>query len=360
MGAFWHRDERAGDLTDGSSGCGCSPVGRAPAVSVMMDVGDDAGFLDEALDSLSRQTFHDFEIVLAHVGKAEGTRRIIRRWCLREPRLRAFETSFLPLAQAHNFVARQARGTFLARLDADDAALPDRLELQHRALQANPAIGIIGGAAEMIDASGKRLCLARYHLADQDIRAAMARSCPFVHSAVMIRADAFWAAGGYRTGLNLSEDYDLYARLIEHCEAANLPTTLIRYRVHSGSLTSSRHDRMAIANFCVGAARLARASGREEPFSRGTVSLRRAQRLTGLSRTQMRHKLRAHSLRLLISRRMLLLPLPARVKSAVRSIALGLGGRGLYVALLGLIAALPPIAATKGTIALAEARRIGG
>ena len=357
MGAFWRQDEDAGCLPERSFGGSVAPEAAAPAVSVMMEVGDDGSYLDEALASLSRQTFDDFEIVLAHVGNSEATARIIRGWCAREPRLRVFETAPLPLAQAHNLVARQARGRFLARLDADDVALPTRLAIQHEALRANPRLGIVGGAAEVIDAGGNRLCVARYQLDDRDIRLAMANSCPFAHSAMMVRADAFWAVGGYRAGLNISEDYDLYARLIEHCQGANLATTVIRYRVHAASITSRSHRRMAITAFCVMAARSARARGLEEPFVDRGFSLRRAQRIAGLSRAALRRAVRVHSLRIMISRRMLLLPLPASLKSAARALALRIGGRALYLGLLRLWAALTAPWLEKRTAAAAAATR---
>ena len=357
MGAFWRQEEEAGCLAEGSAGGRITPAAIAPAVSVLMEVGADGRYLDEALASLSQQTFDDFEIVLAQLGRSEATARIIRDWCRREPRLRVLETAPLPLAQAHNLVARQARGRFLARLDADDVAMPTRLAVQYEALRANPQLGIVGGAAEIIDAGGNRLCVNRYHRADRDIRLAMASSCPFAHSAMMVRADAFWAVGGYRAGLNISEDYDLYARLIEHCQGGNLATTVIRYRVHPASITSRRHQRMAITAFCVMAARIARARGLEEPFVGRGVSLRRAQRIAGLSRVALRRAVRVHSLRIRISRRMLLLPLPAGLKSAARALVLGIGGRSVYLGLLRLWGPLAPPGRARRAVVAAVGRR---
>jgi hypothetical protein len=246
----------------------------------------------------------------------------------------------MPLARLHNAAAALARAPFLARLDADDIALPTRLEAQYHAMVDNPRLGLLGGAAEVVDAEGRALGLVRCIVGDAELRLALREACPFVHSALMMRTDLFRAVGGYRTGLNLCEDYDLCARMIERCEAANLPLPLVRYRVHGRSLMTRQSRRIAVSAFCVAAAGLARARHVPEPFCNGRVKLRDAQRLAGLSRRQVRRLLRSRSLRMMLSRRWLLLPLPAVVKAQVRALAIGLGGRGLYIGLLGVASLL--------------------
>jgi glycosyltransferase involved in cell wall biosynthesis len=299
-----------------------------------MDVSKEDSFLDAALESLARQTFDDFEIVLVENGSTDRVAAIVRRWEKREPRLRAFRIDRLPLAQAHNFAARQARAPFLARLDADDVALPTRLELQHRALTSEPELALVGSAVEVIDASGQKLCTIRYEQGDAELRRALCSYCPFVHSATMVRADAFWAAGGYRQGLNLSEDYELHTRLAEHGRIANLGVALVQYRIHDNSLTSRTPQRMAMTHLCVVAAQEARRRLMDEPFRSGIPQLRQVQRILGLSRAQLRRRLRASGWQLLISRRWLLLPLPVSIKSGLRRFALSIGLRRLYVRLL--------------------------
>ena len=295
-----------------------------------MDVSDGDLFLEGALASFTGQTFRDFEVVLCAHGATETTRRIIGEWQAREGRLRVIWTEALPLARAHNIAARAARAPLLARLDADDVAMPRRFELQHRLFDQDPGLDLAGSAVEVIDDSGRPICIMTNPNSHEQIHAAMPYSCPIVHSTMMVRADAFWRAGGYREGLNLSEDYDLYSRLLESSLASNLVEPLVQYRVHPASLTSSKAKRMAIASLCVGAATLARRSGTPEPFLHGSPSLRLAQHTLRLSRRQLRLKLRSTSWQASISRLILIHRLPFRLNGRLRALALKLGGRPIY------------------------------
>lgn len=308
-----------------------------PKVSVMMDVSDGEQYLDEALASLARQTFTEFEIVLCAHGATEATARIIRGWQAREPRLRVWWSERLPLAQAHNIAARLARAPLLARMDADDIALPHRLERQYAMFLERPELCFAGGGAEVIDAQGRWLTTIRNPIEHHSIRDALLRGSPIVHSTLMVRAEAFWRVGGYRKGLNLAEDFDLHSRLVEAHVAANCPETLVRYRLHNRSLSSSKALRLAIATLSTNAASLARRKGAQEPFVSGVPSLRIAERALGLSRKDVRRQLQAAAWRASFSRRLLTAPLPRRLKTSLRRAALALGLHPLYAAMFQLI-----------------------
>jgi hypothetical protein len=307
-------------------------VTATPAVSVIMDVCNGAPFLDEALASLAAQTFTDFDIVLCAHGISAEASETLRRWQARESRLRVIAAERTTLSRAHNIAARAARGVLLARLDADDIALPDRLRIQHRILSENPNLALLGSAAEIMDKGGRRLCTISNRETDREIRDQLRRSCPLLHSSVMMRADAFWKAGGYREGLNLSEDYDLYARILDFAQAANVAQPLLRYRLHKNSLTSQQPQRMAISNYCVRAATIARREGGCEPFLDGVPSLRRAQLIFGLSRSEVAHRVRSIGWQSRVSRRLLALPAPLPA-AQLRALALALGLRPAYSAL---------------------------
>jgi hypothetical protein len=228
----------------------------------------------------------------------------------------------MPLSRAHNLAAAAARASLLARLDADDIALPERLAMQVRMLQGDPGLVLVGTAVELIDGGQQVLSTIVNPATDAQIRAAMRVSCPLVHSTVMVRADPFRRAGCYREGLNISEDYDLYARLLSQ--------VLVQYRVHAASLTSTRPLRMAIGNLTVQAAVAARAQGVAEPFIDGTPSLRRAAALLGLGREDLRLRLRASAWQARISRAVLVVAVPLRLNVLARRVALRAGLRPLY------------------------------
>jgi len=306
----------------------------APAVSVLMPVRNGALFLSEAIGSLAAQTFRDFEIVVIDNGSTDATPELIAQWADREPRLRSVRIEGPRLTRSLNLAAEIARAPLLARLDADDVALPHRLERQVAAMAASPGIGLLGSNVELIDARGRGLGRTWVPAGDAAIRHAQRTSCVLAPSSTVIRADLFRKVGGYRPGLNISEDFDLWSRLAEHCQLAALPDLLVRFRVHGGSVTARQPRRMALAAMCVVAACEARRRGEPEPFAAGTPNLRRALPLLGLSRAEARRLVAIRS-RVNMSYRLLLgLPLPVAVKTALPRVVGSLGVRRLYQAWL--------------------------
>jgi len=114
-------------------------------------------------------------------------------------------------------------------------------------------------------------------------------------------------------------------------EIANLPRRLVRYRLHTASNTARRPVRQAIAVACVTAAREARRQGLPEPFAGGIPELRKALPLLGLTPAAFRRSLRLTSLRLIVAHHYLALPVPARIKAAIRNAAIRLGLRPFYI-----------------------------
>lgn len=311
---------------------------RVPAVSVLIPVRNCASYLPIALESLAEQSFEDFEIIVVDNASGDGTRAILRDWSRRERRLRAFRLARPGLARSLNFAACKARAPLLARLDADDVALPHRLAMQVDAMRARPSVNLLGSSAELINSRGRRIGAIDRPVKDSDLRSFQREGCGFIHSSVIMRREAFEAAGGYRNGLNVAEDYDLWLRIAERGEIANLPDRLVRYRVHDQSATALKPARQALAVACVAAASEARRQGLPEPFFQGTPELRKALPLLGMSPAAFRRHLRLTALRLIVSQSYLALPLPTRLKAALRGGAIRLGLRPIY--LLALSAAL--------------------
>jgi hypothetical protein len=144
----------------------------------------------------------------------------------------------------------------LARLDADDRALPERLDRQMRHLNAHPGIGLLGSWAQEIDAGGGRGGRLRPATEPAELDRVLMRANPFVHSSVMFRGELARRAGGFRAAFRAAEDYDLWLRLAEIAQLANLPENLVEYRVHGENVTSRNAIRQAFS------ARLARRSAR--------------------------------------------------------------------------------------------------
>jgi glycosyltransferase involved in cell wall biosynthesis len=257
---------------------------RMPAISVLMAVRNGARFLDDALASLADQEFRDFEIILVDNGSLDATSSIIKEWAKREPRLRSFRLERPGLARSLGFAVSMARAPFLARLDSDDVAMPSRLGVQYALMQERPSLGMLGTFVELIDSEGRRIGERRLPIADHELKLFLRSGNPFVHSTVMMRRDAYERAGGYRTGLRLCEDFDLWCRMAEVTELANLDAPLVRYRLHGAGMAFRQAIRVAVVDACIIAAQRARYRGDPEPFDRGVPNLRRALALLDIAR----------------------------------------------------------------------------
>jgi hypothetical protein len=138
----------------------------------------------------------------------------------------------------------EARAPLIARMDADDVALPRRLALQHRAMAERPDLAVLGSAIRLTDAAGRLIQEHRFETDPAAIQADLLeveRHWVLAHPAVMMRREAVRAAGGYRPQFLHAEDYDLWLRLSERHAIGNLAETLLEHRVLEGSVTRRNH-----------------------------------------------------------------------------------------------------------------------
>jgi hypothetical protein len=159
-----------------------------------------------------------------------------------------------------------ARADLVAFLDHDDLATPRRLELQVVFLEAHPDIGLLGGAMEEIDVRGQTMGI-RYVPPTDDaaIRDKLASGSPIVTPSVMARKADLLRVGGFRSQYEASDDYDLWLRLMPYIKFANLPEILVKYRVHSSSLSRSRILYYALTTPAAQAAARLRQAGKADP-----------------------------------------------------------------------------------------------
>ena len=206
-----------------------------PRVSVLLPVRDGARFLREALDSVLAQTLTDFELLVVDDGSTDQTPQILAS--VRDERMRVIRQEPLGLVAALNRAVAEARAPLLARMDADDVSLPDRLDRQVAYLDARPDVALVVVGTE---ASGGT----RIVLPDDDaaLRRRLLLRNPFAHGAVAVRAEAVAHAGGYRADYGANEDYDLWRRIARDRQLGAVPEILYRYREHPGAVTRSRVD----------------------------------------------------------------------------------------------------------------------
>jgi glycosyltransferase involved in cell wall biosynthesis len=202
-------------------------------------------YLREAVDSILNQSFGDFELLILDGGSTDGSPAILRDYAARDPRIRLTSRPGMGLTASLNEMLDQARGEFIARMDADDISLPERLERQVQYLRGHPECVLVGSAALVIDPEGDPLSVwftetTHEALDSRNLDPTLLESS-LCHPAVMMRRRVVLDAGRYDPRCQIAEDLDLWLRLAERGRLANLPEPLLKYRYH-GSNKSSGTD----------------------------------------------------------------------------------------------------------------------
>lgn len=198
-----------------------------------MPVRDGAKYLRASIDSIIGQTWKDFEFIIVDDGSGDETPAILEDYAIRDPRVRILRQGRDGLVAALNRGIAAARAPLIARHDADDIAMPQRLERQAEIMQATPALGLLGGHAEVIDEFDRTTGRFQPHTDHDRLVAVMRRSNPMIHSSTVFRTQLAQDVGGYRAPFEAAEDYDLWLRMTERAKVANLPEVLLRYRIHT-------------------------------------------------------------------------------------------------------------------------------
>jgi glycosyltransferase involved in cell wall biosynthesis len=217
-------------------------VTTAPLVTVLLAVHDGEAYVRTALASVLGQTFSDLELVVVDDASTDRTPAILAS--VGDPRMRVVRNEAqLGLAASLNRGLDDARGRYVARLDADDVAMPRRLERQLARLRATPNIGVVGSAVlELLDASRVGAMHAMPTL-PQEVRWAALFNSPFFHPAVVVDRDVLDRHElRYDASFEESEDYDLWSRLLEVADGDNVPDPLVLYRVHPEQASQRRRE----------------------------------------------------------------------------------------------------------------------
>ena len=205
--------------------------------------------LAQAVDSILLQTFRDFEFLIVDDGNTdEELCQRLADCAAADPRIRLARKPHRGLTVSLHRGVELARGEFIARQDADDWSAPERLERQLAFFQARPSAVLCGTNAWMHQQNGRPLWRTRLPQTHAEIEAALDRGNPFVHGSTMFRKRAALDAGSYRTEFKCSQDYDLFWRLAERGETANLGDPLYRYRFSGGSVSAGKAEGQALAH----------------------------------------------------------------------------------------------------------------
>jgi glycosyltransferase involved in cell wall biosynthesis len=200
-------------------------------------------YLAAAVQSVLDQTFSDFEFIVINDGSTDRSETILQEFAAKDSRVRVVSRPNTGLTRALNEALSLAKAPLIARMDADDISLPQRLELQVARFGAEPDLVLLGGAYELIDAAGRLLTTRQAPLDNQTLNdTLLGGRNPFCHPTVMMSADALQKVGGYDPATELAEDLDLFLKLAEVGRVACLSDVLLRYRLHSGSVSEKKQQ----------------------------------------------------------------------------------------------------------------------
>jgi len=213
---------------------------NAVHVSVVMSAFNCQSYIAGAVESILQQTFRDFEFIVIDDGSTDGTAGILRGFERTDPRVRLISRENRGLIKSLNEAVSLSRGSLIARMDADDIALPHRLERQVEYMSQHPETVVVGSKIVLIDRAGAPLMRWKHALTHAEIvrRLFQGDGSALTHPAIMMRRKAFDAVGGYDHRFNATEDYDLYLKLSEVGGLANLDEVLFHWRQHSESVNA--------------------------------------------------------------------------------------------------------------------------
>lgn len=214
----------------------------APRVSVVMPVYNGARFLAEAIESVCRSTFRDFELLVLDDLSSDNSAEIADRLAANDSRIRVLRMSERHgVSRIRNVGVKESKGEYIANLDADDVMFPNRLSLQVAYLDSHPDCVALGARALVVDADGRPQSLAVRVFTHRDIDDwhMSGLGGGLGNPMAMFRKSAVEAIGGYTVSDDTAgEDYDLWLRLAEYGQLANLSDVLICYRVHDKNLST--------------------------------------------------------------------------------------------------------------------------
>ncbi|MEI7492062.1 MAG: glycosyltransferase [Bacteroidota bacterium] len=214
---------------------------KEPGVSILMTVYNGEKYLKETIESVISQTFENFEFIIIDDGSTDRSKEIIASF--RDNRIVYVHQANAGVAAASNKGLSIARSRYIARIDADDICLKDRIRLQFEFLENNPGYVLCGSTAEMMDMDGNYIFTSSLPRSDEDIRQVLEKENCFVHSSTFFRKEAAVMVGGYNEMVKFYfNDYIFLYQLSKHGRVVNFAEPLVRYRMVPSSISLKIRD----------------------------------------------------------------------------------------------------------------------
>lgn len=215
-----------------------------PILSVLMPVFNSELFVADAIKSILNQSFKDFEFLILDDCSKDKSLKIIKDLAKTDFKIKVFKNEKnLGVVESRNKLINFSKGKYIAWIDSDDIALENRFEKEIKFLEEHPEIGMVGAYPIIIDENGKETGKWLFETDPQKLKIEQFFHSPFLSSSVMIRKNCL-PQNFYDSRFPVSEDFDLYSKISEHSETANIPEFLVKYRINSKGLSKSNTEKM--------------------------------------------------------------------------------------------------------------------
>lgn len=217
-------------------------MAKEPKISVIMSVYNGEKYLREAIESILNQTIPDFEFIIVNDASTDSSPKIMQSYG--DARIKIINNEKnIGLTRSLNSAIAQAQGKFIARQDADDISLPNRLEEQLRYFEQHPEVALLGTSIDLIDDEGK---ITGKRVISADPSKNFFRSSWFAHGSVMFKSKIVRELGGYNELFRYSQDYELWLRIAKHYPVRGLAQELYQLRLHGESIQFQKREEAAL------------------------------------------------------------------------------------------------------------------
>lgn len=203
---------------------------RPPKVSVYMNTRNRANLIGRALESLQKQTFKDFEVLVLDAGSTDNTTEVVESYIKRDMRIKYYKYGDYKLATCLNYIVSKARGEYITQLDDDDEYLPEKINKQVELLDSSPEkVGVVYCWEEFWDdKKNKRIADNKPDVRGDAYLKLLEKSCVGGGTTMMIRKSAFDFVGGFDEKIQLGGDYQLNINMSRHFHHDFVPEILVR------------------------------------------------------------------------------------------------------------------------------------
>lgn len=223
------------------------PSSATGMLSFICTVRNGDRFLDQCLESVATH-YPDCELVVVDDGSTDDTAALLARWARARPEVRVISTGGVGRGAALNLALQASHHPYVANIDADDIALPGRLELVKHLLESDDRVGLAAGLSRIIsqDGSANGAAARQPEVTPEsfrpvDVGPRLYRGNQITHICVVMRKSALNAVGGYDASRRTQLDYDLWVRLRDAGFALHqLPITVAAKRLHPGQMFARR------------------------------------------------------------------------------------------------------------------------